>query len=385
MESILGLIGFIIFWYVAMYTLGGIAIILEKLGIIDLDSNKLKNNESEYSNSKNSTTNKVSLDDLKHTLNSLKYFDTENSKYKNSWNEKKYHYKTKAHYPVFRFDKNGWSLEKIYLPNINKDEYIHFETGDKYDRNDLDYYGNRKIVFKKVDKAESDKPKENKLEINNKNKIIYSSLVSEKISINIKILNDLKINYFYHMTDINNLDSIIRNGLYPHNNAYKKTDISNIDVNNRRVRLEPIYNKQIHSYVPFYFNPRNAMLYRNQKQFGNSIVILQFKKSLIDINNLVITNANASGDNTLFTSNINHLYDQNFINLSNVFADSWNNYGNPDYQIKQTMMAELLIPIIVKNYYIEKIICMDFKMKKFIDTNINTNDIDVTIDKGKYF
>jgi len=36
MESILGLIGFIIFWYVAMYTLGGIAIILEKLGIIDL-------------------------------------------------------------------------------------------------------------------------------------------------------------------------------------------------------------------------------------------------------------------------------------------------------------------------------------------------------------
>ena len=68
------------------------------------------------------------------------------------------------------------------------------------------------------------------------------------------------------MTHINNLDSIIRNGLYPHNNTYKKTDISNVDVNDRRVRLEPIYHKQIHSYVPFYFNPRNAMLYRNQKK-----------------------------------------------------------------------------------------------------------------------
>lgn len=376
MESILGFIGFIIFWYVAMYTIGGIALVLEKLGIIDLDSNKEKDN-SKVNNSGYNEENVVKLES--------KEFDTDKSIYNIYWNEKKYHTKTNVQYTKFLFDKNGWSKEKVYLSKTNTDEYIHFETGDKYDRNDFDYYRNKKVVFEKNDKDKLGKQKENKIEIDDKKKVIYTSLVSDRISINIKILNDLKINAFYHMTHINNLDSIIRNGLYPHNNTYKKTDISNVDVNDRRVRLEPIYHKQIHSYVPFYFNPRNAMLFRNQKKFGNSIVILQFKNSLIDINNSIITNANASADNTLFTSNVNHLNDQNFINLSNVFADSWNNYGNPNYQIKQTMMAELLIPIIVKNNYIEKIICMDFQMKKFIDSNIYTNGINVVVDREKYF
>ena len=376
MESILGFIGFIIFWYVAMYTIGGIALVLEKLGIIDLDSNKEKDN-SKVNNSGYNEENVVKLES--------KEFDTDKSIYNIYWNEKKYHTKTNVQYTRFLFDKNGWSKEKVYLPKTNTDEYIHFETGDKYDRNDFDYYRNKKVVFEKNDKDKLGKQKENKIEIDDKKKVIDTSLVSDRISINIKILNDLKINAFYHMTHINNLDSIIRNGLYPHNNTYKKTDISNVDVNDRRVRLEPIYHKQIHSYVPFYFNPRNAMLFRNQKKFGNSIVILQFKNSLIDINNSIITNANASADNTLFTSNVNHLNDQNFINLSNVFADSWNNYGNPNYQIKQTMMAELLIPIIVKNNYIEKIICMDFQMKKFIDSNIYTNGINVVVDREKYF
>lgn len=376
MESILGFIGFIIFWYVAMYTIGGIALVLEKLGIIDLDSNKEKDN-SKVNNSGYNEENVVKLES--------KEFDTDKSIYNIYWNEKKYHTKTNVQYTRFLFDKNGWSKEKVYLPKTNTDEYIHFETGDKYDRNDFDYYRNKKVVFEKNDKDKLGKQKENKIEIDDKKKVIDTSLVSDRISINIKILNDLKINAFYHMTHINNLDSIIRNGLYPHNNTYKKTDISNVDVNDRRVRLEPIYHKQIHSYVPFYFNPRNAMLFRNQKKFGNSIVILQFKNSLIDINNSIITNANASADNTLFTSNVNHLNDQNFINLSNVFADSWNNYGNPNYQIKQTMMAELLIPIVVKNNYIEKIICIDFQMKKFIDLNIYTNGINVVVDREKYF
>lgn len=332
------------------------------------------------------SNNNSKINNEKSLINSeSKECNTDKSIYNVYWNEEKYHIKTNVQYIEFIFDKNGWSKEKVYFPETNTDEYIHFETGDKYDRNNLDYYGNRKITFKKVDKIEIDKPKENKLETNNKKKTIHSSLVSDKISVNLKILNDLKINAFYHMTHINNLDSIIKNGLYPHNNIYKKTDISNKDVNDRRVRLEPIYHKQIHSYVPFYFNPRNAMLYRNQKQFGNGIIILQFKNSLINIDKSLITNSNASADSTLFTSNINYLYDQNFINLSNLFADSWNNNGNSNYQIKQTMMAELLIPNFVGSNHIEKIICMDNQIKRFIDTNINTNGIKVIIDNKKYF
>ena len=38
--------------------------------------------------------------------------------------------------------------KKVYLPKTNTDEYIHFETGDKYDRNDFDYYRNKKKATK---------------------------------------------------------------------------------------------------------------------------------------------------------------------------------------------------------------------------------------------
>ena len=340
---------------------------------------------SKIDKSNNNTKINISGNDEKSFVKlESKEFDTDKSIYNIYWNEKKYHTKTNVQYTKFLFDKNGWSKERVYLPKTNTDEYIHFETGDKYDRNDFDYHGNKKVIFRKNEQVELNKPKENKIQINNNSKTIDTPLLLDKISLNLTNLN-LEINAFYHMTHVNNLDSIIRNGLYPHNNAYKKTDISNIDVNDRRSRLEPIYHKQIHSYVPFYLNPRNAMLYRNQKQFGNSIVIIQFKKSLMKIDNSLLSNANASADSTRFTSNIDRLYDKDFINLSYLFADSWNNYGNPNYQIKQTMMAELLIPIVVKNNYIEKILCMDFQMKNYIDSNIYTNGINVVVDKKKYF
>lgn len=79
MESILGFIGFIIFWYVAMYTIGGIALVLEKLGIIDLDSNKEKDN-SKVNNSGYNEENVVKLES--------KEFDTDKSIYNIYWNEK---------------------------------------------------------------------------------------------------------------------------------------------------------------------------------------------------------------------------------------------------------------------------------------------------------
>lgn len=47
-----------------------------------------------------------------------------------------------------------------------------------------------------------------------------------------------------HMTHINNLESILANGLLPHGNTKQMVDISNQAVNQRRDSVEPIYGKK---------------------------------------------------------------------------------------------------------------------------------------------
>ena len=82
----------------------------------------------------------------------------------------------------------------------------------------------------------------------------------------------------YYMLHIDNLDSILKKGFLSHNLAHKLAnikDISNIDVNNRRGDVKFNDGRSLHDYVPFYFNPRNAMLYSTQSRFSDNIIILE--------------------------------------------------------------------------------------------------------------
>lgn len=155
----------------------------------------------------------------------------------------------------------------------------------------------------------------------------------------------------YHMVHINNLKSILENGLFSNNIIYKLKnkeikDISNKEVNQRREITEPIYKRSIHDYVPFYFNPRNAMLYSTQSKFSDNIIILEFNINKLfkyiftnRSNSALFTNGNASKKGTYFTGNPLVLFNEKFINFSDVFKLSW--WGD-DY-IKSTMMSEVLI------------------------------------------
>ena len=85
------------------------------------------------------------------------------------------------------------------------------------------------------------------------------------------------------MTHYSNLVGIIKNGILPKNKLPNPVyDISNQDVQKRREKLEYIYNRQIHDYVPFYFNPKNPMLYV-RRNIQHEIIILAITKSLLNI------------------------------------------------------------------------------------------------------
>lgn len=197
------------------------------------------------------------------------------------------------------------------------------------------------------------------------------------------ILQQCNISTIDHMTHIKHLNSILKHGLFSHDNPYKKIDISNQEVNSRRARVEPIFQKSIHEYVPFYFNPRNAMLYRNQHLYGDNIVILGFSNEIVCYDKIIFINANAAANHSLFTNDITQLLNHEFIDFSKVFSDSWNN--EHDNHLKQTMMSEVLVEKHVEAKYIQVIYCQNDKMVNYIKNNYNVENIQVIAEPRKFF
>ncbi len=175
------------------------------------------------------------------------------------------------------------------------------------------------------------------------------------------VLDQYGLTSLDHMTHINNLDTIFKYGLQAHNNPYKKRDISNQEVNNRRESREYIYGRKIHEYVPFYFNPRNAMMYRNKDE---DIVILAFDKKLLAQDNILFTDRNASTNSVNFYNKLNDLEK---INWSLVKSKRWNDKAPI---VKQIMMAEVLVykqvPIsFLKGIYVKNEATKAMLMKKY--------------------
>lgn len=291
------------------------------------------------------------------------------------------------------------SIEEDYIPNLNSILFSMYKINSNviksFDKA-VEWYKKsanqnyepaiNKLKYLDID-FENNKTIEEELYVLSDNELEESfKLVNEiNLSNNIDVLSNLKENYIYHMTHIDNLQNILEHGLIAHDNIYKIVDISNTEVNSRRVKIEPIYNKPIHYYVPFYFNPRNAMLYKNQRIFGDKIIILGFNREILLLKNTVYTNSNAAANETYYTNNVNELFNHNFIDWNNVFSDSWNNNGIQDYKLKQKMMAEVLVPQKVEIKMLCKIICIDNTIESYILNNYNIENIEITIDKSKYF
>ena len=193
----------------------------------------------------------------------------------------------------------------------------------------------------------------------------------------------------FHMTDRNNLQNILLHGLQNHYNTYKQVDISNQEVNARREKIERIYGHKIHDYVPFYFNPRNAMLYRNRSNARVIILGLDVRVIKDHRNGFLISNRNASADEAKFSKNLPDLQDPNFINFDDVFSPRWCNNGIANNDIKQKMMAEILINDVVYSRYIRSIYVKDQIGKKAIEEqlagDLKMYNINVIVDPAKFF
>jgi hypothetical protein len=178
-----------------------------------------------------------------------------------------------------------------------------------------------------------------------------------------------EIKYLYHMTHIKNLASILKYGILAHNNSYKKFDISLKDVNDKRTKKEPIFNRSIHEYAPLYFNPRNAMLYYN-KDIQNDIVILGIDKRVLLSADTIFADGNAVSNSTNFYQGIKNL---KYLKKEHIFTN-W--YG--DAELKRTTMAEVLVYSKISSEFIQKIYCNGYNnlltLKKLnVNFEVNKN------------
>lgn len=146
--------------------------------------------------------------------------------------------------------------------------------------------------------------------------------------------------YFYHMTHKKNIFNIFRHGLlshnYAHNKGIVKVDISDHDVNDRRTRKDPFYNKSLHDYVPFYINPKNPMLYV-RKADQDDILLIGVKPMKLLNRSFLVTDGNAASDGTSFSDSATFLASLDWQVLK---ADYWNSFQDG----KRKRCAEVLIP-----------------------------------------
>lgn len=179
-----------------------------------------------------------------------------------------------------------------------------------------------------------------------------------------------------HMTHSHNLETIFSHDLLSHNNQFKRIDISNREVNSRRDKRENIYGKKIHEYVPFYFNPRNAMMYRNKEE---DIVVLGFDSDILDVEGTLFTDKNAATHGVNF---YNTARDLEKIDWATLYSQSWYNKGT---EVKQTMMAEVLIPKRVGIENLRVVYVKNYNKKRELLSMYNLGGIEVIVEPQMFF
>lgn len=208
-------------------------------------------------------------------------------------------------------------------------------------------------------------------ELLNKNKPIHEAKARKTTEFE-TVLNDFGIQYLYHMTHKTNLENILQNGLLSHNMAHSrgltKTDISDERVNRRR--------DKVHDFVPFYFNPKNPMLYR-RKNMQSDIIILCIDRNVLQMN-LKFTDGNAASSSTKFYSNIKDLEK---LNWSIINSEYWSDFIDG----KRIRCSEVLIPNEVKIGNIKKIFCFNSETEGYVKNKVGDFEITVTVNEDFYF
>jgi len=168
-------------------------------------------------------------------------------------------------------------------------------------------------------------------------------------------MTTVKTRDLYYITHINNISSILKNGILSHE-----------QVETRQIDYTPIYDKEIvtsrrekkipdgrslWSFANLYFQPRNPMLYRVIcEKPVDDIAVLALKREILNRNDIFISNGNAASTATAILpadEGKKALY-----RMTKVLDKEWWTEESGD---KRKIMAECLVPEVISPEYIQTI------------------------------
>jgi O-acetyl-ADP-ribose deacetylase (regulator of RNase III) len=157
----------------------------------------------------------------------------------------------------------------------------------------------------------------------------------------------MEIRTLYYITHINNIPSILKNGIMSHERMetekIKFTPIYDEQIISRRQSKTAPNGKTLWSFANLYFKVRNPMLYRVTREKSlNEIAVLGVKPDLLTQDDVFIADGNAACDDT-------KIYDiitarRNLKKILRATAKDW--WSSVD-DSKREIMAECLVPSII--------------------------------------
>lgn len=189
----------------------------------------------------------------------------------------------------------------------------------------------------------------------------------------------------FYITHINNLPSILQQGILSHNIIEKQkinfTKIYDEEIVSKRKDIRITNNKSLWEYANLYFQSRNPMLYRVvHEQSAEKIAVLAVDWHVVKLPGVFITNGNAANFETdIITSGQD--YWKIFTQLKNVFNSE---FWNAEDGSKRKVMAECLIPDKISPNYIKEIYVVNDKVAGEIKQKI-PNDISVIPEPNMFF
>ena len=256
-------------------------------------------------------------------------------------------------------------LSKSIKPDYRKGIERLSKATEKLKEKELDIFRKRQAELLKQQHQEAEKIRIQE-ELNREEKRkqdLINNLEFEFNSEKEETLENYKIEYVFHMTEVSNLKNIIQHGLLSHNEAHSrglnKKDIALQDVNQKRANKSPIHGINLHDYVPMYFNPKNPMLYK-RKQIQDNIIILAIDRRVIYQDKSIFSDGNAASDSTKFFNNLSDLVRLNWHCIKNEY---WNDHVDG----KRIKCAETLTNPKIPVKYVKKIHCNSIQTKNIVD------------------
>lgn len=167
----------------------------------------------------------------------------------------------------------------------------------------------------------------------------------------LKIKSKGKSKYFYNIMPIENIPSVVENGIlsYYNSKSYKHTSIALEGVQERREKVKIPNGGHLHSYANLYFTYHNPMMYR-RKDEAEELCILAVNTSVLNIDGCVLSDQNASTDLVKFYTPEDGL---NNIKFDLIFAEFWNIGDSYEQRLRKAIKcAEILVPDCIPYHYI---------------------------------